>query len=209
MGFETPKFEVPSENIESKEKEERLVAKIAEYQRDRTNERVRKDALVGIRERTLILPREEYEEYIDEKYDYLSEAERRLRKQMYGFSHTPDTRAVLNKDALDERFLPFIRTHEETEILEEGPFPEEKRRWEEEHNGEQHPQKNINSHTEATYEEYQHAKQVGILDEHHAYVVDDIKRIMEGDASLREMIEYEEEQRNRIYEEVKNDEKIQ
>lgn len=45
----------------------------------------REDALAGIWERTLILPREEYEQYIDKKYDYLSEKERRLRKQMYDF----------------------------------------------------------------------------------------------------------------------------
>lgn len=209
MNFEGPQFEIPNKNQESKEKEQQLVEKIAEYQRDRTNEQAREAALAGIRERTLILPREEYEKYVDKNYDYLTEEEQHLRKQMYGFSHTPDTRAVLNKDAIDERFLSYIRTHEETENLEEGPFPEEKRKWEDEHGGEKHPQENINSHIEATYAEYRHAKEEGFLDAHHAYIVNDIRRVMEGDASLREMIEYEEEQRNRIYEEVKNEEQTQ
>ena len=198
MSEQPPKIEID----ESREKEERLMREIAEYQRDRNNKQAREKALKSIKERTLLLPKKEYESYIDEKYDFLTEQERNLRKQMFGFSHTPETRAVLNKDALNESFLPYIKTHEETEILEEGPFPDEKRKWEEEHHGQTHPQENIVSHIEATYEEYRQARRDGKLDEHHKYIVVEIRRLMTDD-SLKEMIKNEEAQRNRIYEEIK------
>lgn len=198
--------EKSAENLLTKEKEKQLVEQIAEYQRDRNNNEARQKAMEGIKERTLILSKKDYENYIDEKYNYLTEQERNLRKLMLGFSHTPETRAVLNKDALSESTLPYIMTHEETEILEEGPFPDEARKWEKEHNGEPHPQENINSHVEATYAEYRHAKLDGKLDEHHKYIVDEVRQLSKF-SDLIEMIKTEEEQRNRIYIEVKNAER--
>ena len=171
------------------------------YQRDRSNLELKKDLLDRIRARAVFLSREQFAKRAkDEGRD-----DPVPMSEFFGFGGGM-SRPIINKEACPPEHQPYILTHECLEVLETGPWVDEREAWKNKHGADNHPQLAVNSHKEATHEEYRHAQTDGMLKQHHDFMVGWAEKLVSEYSGtvpgLVQLVERETVQRRHIFEEM-------